>query len=288
MGKTALLDAAAELAGDFQLARVAGVPPEQTIGFAALGPLLAPLTGHLAALPARQQRAVLACLARDGADRSRAGDLLALGAGVLTLFAEGSRARPLLLLVDDLHWIDEESKRVVGFVARRLGGEQVVMLLAGREEGDVPPGLGVRIAVDGLDDHDAAQLLVRRRPELRADVTDQLVSRCRGNALALVESAASIDAERAQGRAPLDEAGLVPSRVREGYRHRLAALSEQTRTALLVAACEGRGEPSVLADAVAAFGVRWTDLGSGRGRGADPARPRPVPLPASDARRLRQ
>lgn len=90
VGKTARLDSAAGLAGGFGLLRVVGVPPEVTIGFAALGMLLSRLTGHLEELPARQRRAILASLARDGAVRGDAGDLLALGVGVLTLLAERS------------------------------------------------------------------------------------------------------------------------------------------------------------------------------------------------------
>lgn len=266
-GKTALLDSAAGLADGFAVSRVAGVPAELTIGFAALGTLLSPLAHRLPQLPSRQRRAVLASLALEGADRSDAGDLLGLGAGVLTLLAEVSVGQPLLVLVDDLQWVDEESKRVLGFVARRLGGEHAAMLVAGRERRDLPHGVDHQIAVDALAADQAGELLRRRYPDLHPNVIRQLVTHCGGNSLALVESAADLDEQQRQGRSGTDLEPLVPARVRDSYRARLAALSGSTRRALLLMACEGRGELWVLARAAAAVGASSADYEQAIGAG---------------------
>jgi len=42
----------------------------------------------------------------------------------------------MVCLVDDAQWLDDASARVLGFVARRLLGESVALLLAVREVGD--------------------------------------------------------------------------------------------------------------------------------------------------------
>lgn len=58
IGKTALLDWAAETAGDMRMARVAGVESEMGLGFAGLHQLLVPLLDGLDRLPAPQRGAL--------------------------------------------------------------------------------------------------------------------------------------------------------------------------------------------------------------------------------------
>ena len=42
--------------------------------------------------------------------------------------------RPVVVLVDDLHWVDPSSQRVLLFVARRLSSERVALALGSRED----------------------------------------------------------------------------------------------------------------------------------------------------------
>jgi hypothetical protein len=56
VGKTALLDWAAEQAGDMQVARVAGAEAEMDMGFAGLHQLFVPFLNGLDGLPAPQRR----------------------------------------------------------------------------------------------------------------------------------------------------------------------------------------------------------------------------------------
>ena len=49
---------------------------------------------------------------------------------MLGLLAEASAQRPMVCLVDDAQWLDDASTQVLGFVARRLLGESVALLLA--------------------------------------------------------------------------------------------------------------------------------------------------------------
>src|SRR6185369_12389932 len=50
--------------------------------------------------------------------------------GLYWLAANLSAARPLLLAIDDAHWADESSLRWLPYLARRLDGLNLVLLLA--------------------------------------------------------------------------------------------------------------------------------------------------------------
>jgi predicted ATPase len=59
----------------------------------------------------------------------------AICAATLTLMSTAGLDTPLLVLVDDLQWVDASSKQVLLFVARRLAEERVSMVLASRPYG---------------------------------------------------------------------------------------------------------------------------------------------------------
>ena len=99
--------------------------------------------------------------------RSIETDRLVLGAATLGLFEAATEAEPLLLVVDDAHWLDGESAAVLLFAARRLEAEPVAVLFAGRE-GLADHGLE-ELEVRGLEESDARALLGHvAKTELRA------------------------------------------------------------------------------------------------------------------------
>ena len=131
-GKTALLDetVAAAVASGLRTARLTGVEPETQLGYAGLHRFLLPFADRLERLPVPQRdalRSTFGLVAGPPADRF----LVALA--VLTLLAEVASAAPLVCVVDDVQWLDPESVVVLGFVARRLYAERVVLLFAVRE-----------------------------------------------------------------------------------------------------------------------------------------------------------
>ena len=138
VGKTVLLEdtLAAAAAAGMQTVRLAGAEPETQLGYAGLHRLLLPFPGHLERLPAPQRdalRSTFGLVAGPPADRF----LVALA--VLTLLADVASAAPLVCVVDDVQWLDPETVVALGFVARRLYAERVVLLLAVREpDGQLP------------------------------------------------------------------------------------------------------------------------------------------------------
>jgi DNA-binding CsgD family transcriptional regulator len=60
--------------------------------------------------------------------------------GLLWLIAALAEAVPLLLILDDAHWADESSMRFVNYLAPRLEGMPVSLVIAGRPPGGDPAG----------------------------------------------------------------------------------------------------------------------------------------------------
>ena len=104
IGKTALLDHAAELAGPMRILRATGIEAETELAFAGLYSVLHPLAGHLARLPGRQAAALRAALGLG--HEEGVPERLAVAAGTHSLLTTAAEDGPLLLLVDDLHWLD--------------------------------------------------------------------------------------------------------------------------------------------------------------------------------------
>jgi predicted ATPase len=59
-------------------------------------------------------------------------DPFLIALAVLELVVDEARQAPLLMSLDDLHWMDEPSVDVAAFVARRIEGERVVLLASVR------------------------------------------------------------------------------------------------------------------------------------------------------------
>jgi hypothetical protein len=72
-------------------------------------------------------------------------DRLVICNAALTVPQRSAAARPVLMIVDDLAWLDRVSAAVLGFVAWRLSGIRVEPLVAsssaGLEPGRISPGM---------------------------------------------------------------------------------------------------------------------------------------------------
>jgi len=184
VGKTALLQYAIESARDLRVLRAVGVQSEMELPFAALHQLCAPLLDRLDRLPAPQRDALAITF---GLTEGPAPDRFLVGLAVLSLLSEAAEERSLVCVVDDAQWLDRASAQALGFVARRLFAESVVMLFAAREPGEELRGLP-ELVVEGLSDTDARELLRSVIPwPLDERVREQIVAETRGNPLALLE-----------------------------------------------------------------------------------------------------
>ncbi len=249
IGKSALLDEVVGGAGSARLLRAGGVPGEQSLGFGALSLLLDGIA--LDALPARPRRALRAAL---GLVDGRA-DRLAVGVAFHELLVHLSSTRPVLLVVDDLQWVDADTAQVLGFGLRRLAGQRVAALLTAHSGESLPGGLPPPVELGPLAAEQARQLLRGRCHDLRDDVGALLAERSGGNPLVLVEALGRLRPEQRRGAQPLDPSGPLPAAVASAFLDRMEPLAPAARDALLLLAIEGRGDGGLLERLTSAGGL---------------------------------
>ena len=122
IGKSRLLAEAMSRAGQRNMSVLAtrAVQSEARLAFAGLQQLLRPARSHAAGLsPAH--RSVLDAAFGIGDEHPPEHFRIALA--VLDLLSEAAASRPLLLIAEDAHWLDQPSVDVLSFVARRLESE---------------------------------------------------------------------------------------------------------------------------------------------------------------------
>jgi len=246
VGKTVLLDAAAGQARGTgaRVVRAAGVEFESTMSFAGLHQVLQPLLGGLDRMPDPYRTALNVAL---GLDRGAPSDQLLVSNAALTLLVQAAVERPLLVIVDDLPWLDRASAVVLGFVARRLGGSRVGFLGAYRsgegtffERGGVP-----HHDVQPLDTTAAAALIQARSPSLAPRVRDRLLAEAQGNPLALLELPVALSGAQRSG-ADVPELLPLSRRLQAVFASRVEELPAATRLLLLYAVLDGTGDLAVL------------------------------------------
>ncbi|MFE1199546.1 AAA family ATPase [Streptomyces olivaceoviridis] len=245
IGKSALLHQASQYAEGFSVLRVEGSEFETDLAFAALHQLCRPLIDGIAQLPGAQRTALEAALAlSDESTPHRFRAALA----VLSLFAEAAAERPVLCLVDDAHWLDEETLHTLCFVARRVGSERVALVIAARESGKAAMLAPLpSLPIGGLDDSSARSLLSSRVVgPLDPRVCDRIVVEARGNPLALLDLSHSETPERLAGGFAVPSPRPVAMTLEEDYRKRLECLPPDTQLLLLAAAAEPTGDSSLL------------------------------------------
>ena len=136
IGKTALLDELVKQT-DGTVLYACGHEWEADLPYAALGELLRPVLGDLDRVPAPQAVALRNAL---GIEASAGLDPVAVEVATATLLRVAAERAPLLVVVDDIPWIDTASRDVWLYVARRASNLGVAVVGAAREE-EITPAL---------------------------------------------------------------------------------------------------------------------------------------------------
>ena len=159
-------------------------------------------------------------------------------------FGQAATSRPVLVILDDLPWMDRASAGVLSFVARRLAGSQVGLMGASRT-GEVHffdhAGLP-ELEVARLDDVAAGQLLDSRFPELASAVRERILVEAQGNPLALLELPNALGPGMLASATALPSALPLGRRLHVLFRSRIAELPPRTRQLLLLMALDGTGD----------------------------------------------
>jgi hypothetical protein len=252
-GKSALLEWAAATAGDrFQAVRAAGSAAEFGLPFATLHQIVRPVLSYSLRLPRHRREALDVAF---GKESDSPPDLFSVAMAALDLFAEAAARKPVLVLADDVHWMDPSSQQALAFVGRRISADRVVLLATHRDgqEGPLADQVFASIDLAPLDRASAVEILDRVASGLDAR-TRTLIQVADGNPLALLELPRTVttvgDAIDAD-RLPLTR------RLERSFAARIGDLDATTRAALNLAALNDSGD---LAEIIAA-----TELVAGQG-----------------------
>jgi DNA-binding CsgD family transcriptional regulator len=252
VGKTALLEDAAQRAPQLSVLRVAGVESELALPYAALHQLCARMIGRRDRLPTPQADAIAVAL---GGLAGRPPDRFLVSLGALGLLSDLAGERPLLCLVDDAQWIDQESLQALAFVARRAEADSFALIFSTRIALEALAGIP-RVVVEGLAEPDACDLLSSVVPgRLDPRVRDRIVAETHGNPLALLELPHGLSVDQLAGGFGLPSREGLSSRIEEGFLRRARAFPVATQQVLLLVAADPIGDSPILRGAAGWLGL---------------------------------
>ena len=175
-----------------------------------------------------------------------------------------ARSGPLVVLVDDAHWLDRSTLGVLTFVARRIETEPIGLVAAVRvgyptplEEAHLPV-----LELRRLSAAAAAELLDRDAPELHPVLRARVLAEAAGNPLALVELA------RSAPSAPDWHERLSPApttltvRLERAFAARLHDVPGATQLCLLPAALDPRASLGEVVEAASTLHGSIVELGA--------------------------
>lgn len=245
VGKSVLLEATAAraLAAGHRVLRASGSQFEAEVSFAGLHQVLHPLFNALPQLSQTHERALSVAL---GLGEGPAPGQLLVANAALLLLRQAAVDRPLLVIVDDVAWLDRASAVVLSFVARRLTGSRVALLAASRsgEESFFEHGGLPGHELQPLNEQDSAALLKARFPALAPRTHQRLLADAQGNPLALLELPVALGDLRRSSTLP----AVLPlsGRLQAVFAARIKDLPGATYDQLLLAALDGTGDLKVL------------------------------------------
>ncbi len=253
IGKSTLLSVVAAGLARARVLRAAPAELESGLPYLTLVDLFDGVTApEMARLP-RHLRGALEGTLRRGSDD--VGDSLAVRLAVLELLRSLSAAQPVVLVIDDLQWVDGPSAEVLRFVARRVNGSPIGMLAAERVAGgndplhvDLCPPPCQEILLGPLTEYDLADLLRDRYgPVLSLVTIARIHEASAGNPLFALELGRAL--LPSGGRTAPAEPLPVTDRLRRLLADRVSQLPAADGRTLLLVAAAARPQLSVVGDA---------------------------------------
>ena len=170
---------------------------------------------------------------------------------VVRLVLTEAQRGPVVIVVEDLHWIDDASRELLDHLVARLQNARAMIVVSQRPEGQMPwraRGAFTQLVLRRLPDADALAIVRSvAGGELPAELERQLVAKAEGSPFFAEEITRSLLEEgyflRGDGRArltrPVGEVH-IPGTVQEVIAARLDRLGAHGKRALQVAAVLGR------------------------------------------------
>jgi DNA-binding SARP family transcriptional activator/predicted ATPase len=194
-----------------------------------------------------------------------------------------ARRQPLLIVLDDLHWVDSASLELLNYVATTVSAAPALLIGTYRPE-EVSPvgalaqslaalarvGVAERIRLSGLQVADVGEFIRQTTGTQPSEDAVRIVHRrTDGNPFFVGELVRLLASERLLGTSSESQLHLIPEGVRDVIRRRMGRLPEQTNAVLTLAAVIGTEfdlsiiEDAASLDADAAFDILESAVVSG-------------------------
>jgi tetratricopeptide (TPR) repeat protein len=250
IGKSALLRVArdAALEAGYTLLGAEGVENEMHLPFGGLQQLVAPLMGSTDELPPTHRHALETAIGLSSRSRP---DLFLIAEAAFNLIVVGRRLGPVIIVADDVQWLDPQSHQILAFLAHRSVVGRFCVLGAIRT--DHPGPLAdvdfPKLVVQRLDDQTAERMLQSHSGLFHANDLRRIREEAAGNPLALLEL------PRSWGTGPptSDHTPALSARLEHAFAGRVSGLSSETQDALLLAAVSSSSDTSEISAALEAF-----------------------------------
>jgi hypothetical protein len=236
IGKTTIWVAGIERARElgFRVLEARAAAAERELSFAALNDLLCEVQDEIGYLPAPQRRALRIALLLEEVE-GEPPEQRAIAAALLGLLRRLAEDAPVVVALDDAHWLDSPSTTALQYAVRRFETERIRVLATSRSGGSEVKLEGERLTIGPLELSALGQLIRERlgarflRPTRR-----QLEEISGGNPFYALEIAGSLlrSSERLVPGDPLP----IPPSLRDLVRERLTTLTPAAREAALVTA----------------------------------------------------
>ncbi|WP_158711409.1 AAA family ATPase [Streptomyces xylophagus] len=216
----------------FRILRLGGVECEAAFPFAGLHQLVGPVLDQVPLLPRPEREALSAVF---GLVEGPPPEPFLIDLAVVDLLAGVAADRPVLILADDVQWLDPQSHEALTLVGRRVAAPVVIVAVMRRgHTGPFRDAGFAELAVGGVDDDAAARILSAHAPDLSPAERRWIRREALGNPLALRELPIGMTAPPSGGLRPPP----LSDRLEHAFAGRGAELPPATRDALLVAAVD--------------------------------------------------
>ena len=252
IGKTALIDEAVRRARPSRrILRTVGNSPETGMAMAGLYQLLQPLLPLAHLIPEPRQAALRVAF---GITVGAPPEPFALAMATLDLLADAAAEQPLLVVAEDLQWLDPATVGVLRFIGRRLEHDPVVLLATTRDDEADPlhGAASLVLNLEPLGADDSRRLLASVAPDLSSATQARVLRVAEGNPLALVELPKTAGLPRAAGG---PEWLPLTQRLQAAFAARVERLPSEARTALILLALHDSESLPELLDALGTAGT---------------------------------
>ena len=167
--------------------------------------------------------------------------------GVDALLAEESRERPLVVVIEDAHWLDPQSRHALTKLIDRLASLDVLLIVTRRPETDLEFGersFVHHVSLESLTSEESRALATGVFEDDVSEETGRLLfEKTGGNPFFIEELSRSLLESGADVHGALEHAEL-PASIQETIQSRIDRLDDDARHALHVASVVGRRFPA--------------------------------------------